>query len=118
MSNLPKNKDTNIMVNDLHSQIPQVQDKEKGYTARDIKRADRASQFQHITGQTIKKILHVFDNNILKNLPILQKGSRMAEDIYGTSIPHLKVKTVRRKIQHVEPIKITSVPKTIFDKYK
>ena len=42
----------------------------------------------------------------------------MAEDVYGPSIPHLKVKTVWRKVQHVDPIKITNVPKTILDKYK
>ena len=37
---------------------------------------------------------------------------------YGLIIPHLKDKTVRRKVQHMEPVKITSVPKTILDKYK
>ena len=42
----------------------------------------------------------------------------MAEDIYGPRIPHPNSNTVRRKIQHVEPVKITSVPKTILDKYK
>ena len=41
----------------------------------------------------------------------------MAEDIYGPRIQYLKVKTVRRKIQHVDPVKITNVPKTILDKY-
>ena len=42
----------------------------------------------------------------------------MDEDIYGTSIPHLKFKTVRRKIQHMDPVKIKSVPKTVLDNYK
>ena len=95
-----------------------MQDKKKRSTTRDIKRADRARRFQHITGQPIKRILHSVDNNIPQNLPILQEDVRMAEDIYGPSIPHLKVKTVRRKVQHVEPAKIKIVPKTILDKYK
>ena len=42
----------------------------------------------------------------------------MAEDIYGHSIPHLKSKKVLCKIQHTEPVKITSVLKSILDKYK
>ena len=65
---------------------------------------------------SIKRIPHAVDNNILQNLTILQEDVRMAEDIYGPRIPHLKVKKVRRKIQHVDPVKITSVPKTILDK--
>ena len=111
MKHLLKNKDTLIMVNNSHSPVPQVQDKKKRYTARDIKWTDCVRKFQHITGQPIKWILHAVYNNILQNLPILRQYVRMAEDIYGASIPHLKVKTVRRKIQHVEPVKITSFPK-------
>ena len=42
----------------------------------------------------------------------------MAEGIYGPIIPYRKGKTVWRKIQHVNPIKITSVPITILNKYK
>ena len=48
----------------------------------------------------------------------MKEDVRMDGYIYGPSIPHLKVNTVRRNIQNVEPVKITSVPKTILDKYK
>ena len=95
-----------------------MQDKKKGYTARNIKGADRVMQFQNIIGQPIKQILHEVYNNILQNLPILGDDVIMSEDIYGTRIPHLKGKTVRLKIQHLDPVKITSVPKTILDKYQ
>ena len=98
---LLKNKDAHILVNDLYSPILQVQDKKERYTARYIKRADLARQFQHITGQTIKQILNAVDDNILQKLPILREDVRMAQDIYGTIILHLKGKTVRRKVQHV-----------------
>ena len=118
MRNLIKNKDAHILVNDSHYPITQVQDKKERYTDHDIKRADRARRFQNITGHPIKRIFHEVDNNIPQNLPILREDVRMAEDIYGPNIPHLKGKKVRRKIQHVEPIKITSVTKTILDKYK
>ena len=118
MRHLLKKKDAHIMVKDSHSPIPQVHDKKKVYNARNIKWSGCERQFQNITGHPIKQILHAVNNNILQNLPFLREDVRMAEDIYGPRIPHLKGKTVRCKIKHVESIKITSVPKTILDNYK
>ena len=65
MRHLLKNKGVHILVKDSHSPIPQVQDKKEIYNARNIKRADCARRFQHITGKPIKQILHAVDNNIL-----------------------------------------------------
>ena len=40
----------------------------------------------------MKQILHVVDNNILQNLPILREYAGMDEDIYGPSVPQFKAK--------------------------
>ena len=42
----------------------------------------------------------------------------MTEDIYGPSVPYLKVKTVHHKVQHVETIIVPYFPKVILDRYK
>ena len=62
---------TQIMVKNSRSTIPQVDENKKQYTKYNVKRDYLSRKFQHITGQTIKKILHVVDNNILQKLPIL-----------------------------------------------
>ena len=54
LRHLLKNMDADIMVNDSHETTRQVQDKNKIYHACDIKRADCAKLFQHITGKTTK----------------------------------------------------------------
>ena len=91
MRYLLKNNNTHLMVNDSHSPILQVHGKNKRYTTLDIKLDDRARQFQNITDHPIKRIIHSVDNKILQNLPIMQEDVRMDEDIYGPSIPHIKV---------------------------
>ena len=80
------------MVNDSRSPIPQVEEKKKQYTACDVKRDGHARRLQHITGQSVKWILHAVDNNILQNLPILREDVGMYEDIYVPSVPHLQEK--------------------------
>ena len=80
------------MVHDSRSPILQVEEKKKRYTSCDVKRADSARQFQHITSQPINRILHAVDNNILQNLPIMREGIMMTEDNYGPSVPHFQGK--------------------------
>ena len=83
MRHLLKNKkNMHTMVNELRSPIPQVEGNKKQYTTRDLNRADRASQFHHITGQPVTRILHAVDTNIVNNIPIIRENVGMAEDTY------------------------------------
>ena len=77
---------------------------------------DLSIQFQHITVHPVKRILHTVNNSIFQNTPILQEDVEMAEYIYVPIVPHLQGKTVRHKIQHVEPIIVTNVSKGILDR--
>ena len=62
MGHLLKNKNSmHIMVNGSRSPIPQVEENNKQYNACDVNNDDRARQFQHITSQPVKRILHVVD---------------------------------------------------------
>ena len=70
---LLKNKNVHIMVNYSRSPITLVEGKNKQYTARDLKRSDRARWFQNIAIQKMKRIIHTVDNNTLQNLPIFEK---------------------------------------------
>ena len=89
------------MVNCSRSSIPQVEEKKKQYTARNVKRYDRKRWLQNITGQPVKWILHAVDNKILQNLPIFWEDIGVAEDIYVPIVPHLfntKQSTTRSNI--------------------
>ena len=118
MRHLIKNKNnSHITVNNSPSPIPQVEEDKKQYTTRDVKRANRARHFHHITGQPVNKIQNAVDNNILKNVPILQEYFGMAEGIYEPGVPNFQGKTVCHKVQYVEPIVVPNPPKGILDSY-
>ena len=69
---LIKNKNNaHTMVNYSHSSIPQFEEKKKHYTSHNVKRADSARKFQHITGKKVNRILHAVDNRILQTPPII-----------------------------------------------
>ena len=80
--------------------------------------ADCASRFQNITVHPVKQILHAADKNILQNIPIIWEDVGVAEDIYGTSVPHVQVKIIIPKFQHVEPLIVINLPNIILDRYK
>ena len=109
---------THIMVKNSRFQITQVEEKNKHYTKCDIKRDDYAKWFQNSTGKQVKWILCAVDNNILQNLHILQEDVGIAKEIYRPSMPHFQGKTVRHKVEHIEPIMIPNLPKGINDRKK
>ena len=86
------------MLNKSWSPIPQGEERRKQYTAHDVNRDDCAKLFQYINSQPVNQILHAVDNYILQNFPILWEDVRMAQDIYVSSVPYLKVKTVLHKV--------------------
>ncbi len=93
-------------------------DKNKGrYSTRDVSRANKARKFQETTGASLQTNLDIVNSKLHPNCPITRADVKMAEDIYGTSIAHLKGKTVRRKGQHVT-FSVATLPITIADKYK
>ena len=93
-------------------------EKNKQYTARDVKKDDRPRKIQHINGQPVNKILHARDNNILQDISILWDDVGMAEDIHEPSAPHLQGKKTHHNMQNVEPTIIPNVPQEIHDRYK
>ena len=106
------------MVNDSLSPILKVGENKKNYADRDINRDDGARRFYHITGRPVNIILHVTNNNILQNLPILWEDVGVDEVIYGSSVPHLQGRTFRHKVHHVKPIIVQNFRKGILDIYK
>jgi len=93
-----------------------VEENEKKYMDRDVKRADRARRFQKVSGSSLTTFLDVVDNNLLKTNLITRNDGKMTEDIYGTCVSNLQGKTARRKVPHVK-LEIKMVPQSIMDKY-
>ena len=118
MRHLLKNKkNARITVKNSRSPIPQVEEKKKQFTARDVESYGCARWFQHITSQPVKLILHAVDSNILQNITILQEDFGMAEDIYGPSVPHFQGEKFHHKVHHVESTTVTNTPKGILGRY-
>jgi hypothetical protein len=99
------------------SGIRTVEKNKSKYSTRDVARANEARRFQEITGTSLAKLLRIVDKKLLPNCPVTREDVKMAEDIYGPSIAHLKGKTVRRKTDHIHT-EITPIPPDIKSKYR
>jgi hypothetical protein len=85
--------------------------------ARDVTLANKTRKFQETTDASLKTILDIIDRKLLPNCPITRADVKMAEDIYGTSVVHLKGKTTRKGGKHVS-FNVPTLPHMISDKYK
>ena len=92
--------------------------KEEENKARYIARSDNVRQFRHITGQSIKRMLHEVYNNIIINFTVTWKYIKMAEDIYIPSVPNMQVNTMSKKVKHTETAVVSKFPQAIINKYK
>ena len=77
--------------------VETVEENKKGYTQRQIARADRARHLQEtIMFPSIQDLKTMIQMNAIKNCPVTIEDIKLCEKIYGRSIPSLKGKTVRR----------------------
>jgi len=84
--------------------ITTVAENAKKYTARERARAKEARALQHaLCMPTEEGIKHVLRTNLIGNCDLTAADFKIAEDIYGSDVPHIKGKWTRRK---PEPTKI------------
>jgi hypothetical protein len=66
---------------------------------------------------SVRQFMTIADKNLLKNNPVERADIQAAEDIFGTNLGALKVKTAQRKGNPIDG-RIHSVPPAIRNKYK
>ena len=78
--------------------ITTVTGKKKMYSDLDCRRAERARKLQDTMGYpSVKKLLHMIDNNLILNCPVTRRDVIMAQDIFGPNVNEIKGKNVRRQ---------------------
>jgi hypothetical protein len=97
--------------------VTTVEDKKSSYMNRSYKQAILARKLQNIIGRpSARDYLHIVENNLLKDCPIVGTDVVAAEDIFGPNVGFLKGKTVRRGGTHVNP-EYLQVPSPLMEKY-
>ena len=66
---------------------------------------------------TTKNSMYMINKRIVQNFRITRDDLKDANDIFGTSIKSLKVKTVRKSVEHIR-LEIERIPAGFLDRYK
>ncbi len=97
--------------------VTTVADKKSKYTNRDYSRAVVARKLQNMIGHpSLRTLLGIIDNNLLKNCPVTRTDVMAAEDLFGPNLGSLKGKTVRRETPHVKT-QFAHIPPVIMARY-
>ena len=97
------------------NQVISVKENHTKYTKRSVDQAKKARRFKVMFNNiNTNNILHIVDNNVMKDLPITRQDVKLAKEIYGPNIYALKGKTVNRKFDHVVA-PVTYIPRQILE---
>jgi hypothetical protein len=103
------------VINNVFAMTTMKKQKEQ-FSSRDVKRATVARKLQNSTGNmSLKDFLHAVENNNIKNCPGTPSYIKLAEIIYGPSIPCLRGKTTRNAPNQFR-IETTPLPISVHEK--
>lgn len=95
-----------------------VAQNKKGYTRREVRRAEEARRLLEIVGRPSERQLRaLLEERQLRNCDITEQDFVNARAIFGPDVPSLKAKTVRKKADHVD-MKMRPIPETIMARHK
>ncbi len=95
--------------------VDTVEGNKKGFSARDIERADEARKFQHVMGSPpLRNLKYFIRQGLVDNCPVTTKDLDIAEKIYGPDVSTLKGRSTRSKPKPIVDDTI-EVPPEILD---
>ena len=85
---------------------------------QDFNKARESRKLQDTMGKiNTKNSMYMINKRIIQNFRITRDDLKDANDVFGTSIKSLKVKTVRKSVEHIR-LEIERIPAGFLDRYK
>ena len=112
-STLRRTKETSFV-----GSVETVAGNKAAFSARDIKHAKMARNLQHIAGHmTYKLLMKIAKENLLQNSPITPRDVKLIKEVFGSSVPGIKGKSIRRRNNEVEG-EMVRLPTSILKYYQ